>query len=242
MSSIDKSKKTRTTISKIFNHYIPTYGKPQKIQSDHGSQFTANAWKKKLKDENILLVFSSVRHPQSNMVERIMRELGNFFRTLVGDKHKSWANWVEFIQNVLNDTFHSTIGFTPSELHLGRKPSRFWDSWISRPARVELSVEDKLQLALGSLVKNRDKWLNIVNTDLIPVQYNINDYVLLKQYNVSDADASITSKFLSIFVGPFRVSRLILDCTYVLEYEDGSERGTFHGSLLRPYHKKRRRR
>lgn len=56
-----KKADTRTTIYKIFGHYILHFGKPQKIQSDHGFQFTAKAWEKKLKEKGIVLVFSSIR-------------------------------------------------------------------------------------------------------------------------------------------------------------------------------------
>lgn len=53
-----KKADTKTTINKIFGHYILNFGKPQKIQSDHGSQFTAKAWEKRLRQEGITLVFS----------------------------------------------------------------------------------------------------------------------------------------------------------------------------------------
>lgn len=78
---------TRTTINKIFNNYIPLYGKPKKVQSDHGTQFTSKGWVNRLESEGIRAVFSSIRHPQSNAVERINKEIGRYFRTLTSDKH-----------------------------------------------------------------------------------------------------------------------------------------------------------
>ena len=35
---------TKITIEKIFNDYIPQYGKPERIMSDHGTQFTSDMW------------------------------------------------------------------------------------------------------------------------------------------------------------------------------------------------------
>ena len=42
---------TRTTIRKIFEDYIRNHGRPERIQSDHGSQFTSKSWISKLKQE-----------------------------------------------------------------------------------------------------------------------------------------------------------------------------------------------
>ena len=70
---------TRTTINKIFNDYIPKYGKPRRIQSDHGSQFTSRVWEKRLSGDGIIHTFSSIRHPQSNIVERVNKEIGRSF-------------------------------------------------------------------------------------------------------------------------------------------------------------------
>ena len=59
---------TKATINKIFNDYIPRHGKPEKILSDQGTQFTSRKWVNKLKSENIKCMFTSIRHPQTNPV------------------------------------------------------------------------------------------------------------------------------------------------------------------------------
>ena len=73
-----KKANTVTVIKKLFQEYIPTNRKPAKIICDHGTQFTAKLWFKKLKEENITLIFSSIRHPQRNIVELVHRELSMF--------------------------------------------------------------------------------------------------------------------------------------------------------------------
>lgn len=69
-------------------------GKPNRIISDRGSQFTSPKWENRLRRENIVVIFSSVCHLQSNPVERVMRELGRVFRTLWADKHTCSAKCV----------------------------------------------------------------------------------------------------------------------------------------------------
>lgn len=96
-------------------------GKPRRILSDHGTQFTSKRWKKSLNDLQRRAFFSSIRHPQGNPVERVMREVGRIFRTLYVDKHTSWATHVQTIENILNLSTHSTTGFAPQGI-------AFWSS------------------------------------------------------------------------------------------------------------------
>lgn len=81
-------------------------GKPEKILSDHGTQFTSSKWSKSLRGVGIELIYSSIRHPKSNPVERVMRELGRLFRTLCSDKHTRWAKHMSDMEFFLNITTH----------------------------------------------------------------------------------------------------------------------------------------
>lgn len=133
----------RTTIRKIFEDYIPRYGKPSKIQSDHRTQFTSGKWLEGLSHEGIPPVFSAIRHPQSNLVERVNKEIGRLFRTLVSNQHTAWATWLPFIQSCINESDHDTTEFTPVEIHLNQLPKRFWESWITLPPRVVSLPRDR---------------------------------------------------------------------------------------------------
>ena len=116
--SIDyfRNNTTNITISKIFIDYVPWYGKPEKILCDQGTQFTSHRWVNKLKSEDIKCVFTSIRHPQANPVERVNRELGRFFRTLTGHQHQSWVQSVPIIQDCIDEVHHESTGYTPKEL------------------------------------------------------------------------------------------------------------------------------
>lgn len=73
---------TNSSVNKIIKEYIPECGKPKRILSDNGTQFTSNKWISPLKEMGIEVLFSSIRHPQSNPTERVMREIGRLFRNL----------------------------------------------------------------------------------------------------------------------------------------------------------------
>ncbi|KAJ3625053.1 hypothetical protein MTP99_018623 [Tenebrio molitor] len=52
------------------------YIKPKCVLSDHGTQFLSSIWENSLRAADIQPTLSSIRHPESNPSERVMRELG----------------------------------------------------------------------------------------------------------------------------------------------------------------------
>lgn len=234
-----KRANTTTVIRKIFGHYVEKFGKPKQLCCDHGTQFTASKWKQKLNDEGIKLVFSSIRHPQSNIVERVNRELGRFFRTFVKDKHSGWARYVNIIQNCINETHHETTEYTPVELHLNAKPTRCWKNWI----RVETmgtqpTHEEKLYLARERISKKRKTRADRINQKVKPLdEFHPGQKVLLKANNVSDAENRQIAKFFMVYEGPYEIQNRVAANTYILrDLETKRERGQFHANDLKPYH------
>ena len=57
-------------LNKLIKDYFVKVGRPQRILSDHGSQFTSASWKSRLESEGVKVLYSSIRHPQSNPSER----------------------------------------------------------------------------------------------------------------------------------------------------------------------------
>lgn len=68
------------SIHKISTDFLKII-KPAVLLSDHGPQFTSNTWINALQALNITPTFISIRHPASNPVERVMKELGRILRT-----------------------------------------------------------------------------------------------------------------------------------------------------------------
>lgn len=103
-------KKTTTvaTINQLINDFISKYGKPIKVVSDHGVQFTSNIWRSRLQELGIPPTLTSVYHPQSNPVERVMRELGRMFHTYCSTMYFQWVKYVSYVEWVFNNTVHET--------------------------------------------------------------------------------------------------------------------------------------
>jgi hypothetical protein len=60
------------------------------VLSDHGTQFQSRQWQDTLRSWGIRPTFSTIRHPQSNPTERVMKELSRLFRTYCSRSHAGW--------------------------------------------------------------------------------------------------------------------------------------------------------
>lgn len=233
---------TEETIRKMFQEYIPKMGKPERIQFDHGTQFTARKWTNKLREcANIVGTFSSIRHPQGNIVERVNRELGRFFRTLIGERHTEWTHWIKVITDCINEVYHKTTEMTPIELHFGVKPERIWKRWLSTNDATgggpdAAAQARRLELAKRRIRnKGRTRARKFDETHKLTT-FNEGELVLVKALNVSNAASGQMAKFLSVVEGPYRIKRRVGDGTYILcEREGGREKGMHHSTRLRKY-------
>jgi transposase InsO family protein len=137
-----KAATTRSCLNKLRTHYFPKVLQPQTILSDHGSQFTSPSWKKALTEGGIQTKYSPIRHPKSNPTERIMRELGKYFRIYCHTTHKKWPELVPYIEDWLNSSVKESTGYAIELLDGKPRPDIF--SKLLKKAAGQLPAEDTL--------------------------------------------------------------------------------------------------
>lgn len=232
-----KKATVRMCIKKIFNHFIPKFGKPKRILSDHGTQFTSIMWRKELETAGIKILFSSIRHPQSNPTERVMRELGRLFRVLCSDKHTKWAEFVPQIEETLNVTVHQSTGFAPLELHFGQSVQDKIHKFVKFPEAQVPSHQYIITLARENLMKNFKKRKK-QQRSVSKVKLELKDLVLLRVRHLSNALDKVIQKFFHLFEGPYRIIQKIGENAFVLaDPEDESKKiGTYNRLNLRKYY------
>jgi len=230
---------SKTIIKWIFEDYIKKYGKPEIIQTDHGTQFISKAWVEKLKTENIKHYLSPVRRPHSNMVERVNKEIGRCLRTFCHDKHKAWVEYIPILNTYLNEIPHETTGYTPYELHFNIKPKRFWENHlkINQKQSEELGYNIKIELAANRIKDKAEKRADKHNKKYKITTFQPGDLVLVKENQYSDQLAGEISKFFKIYSGPYKVKKCLGDSTYKLVYykNQNKVKGIFHATSLKIY-------
>lgn len=210
-----KRETTDTVLRKLIDSYFPEMGIPKRILSDNGTQFSSPKWGNRLRDLGIGVIFSSVRHPQGNPVERVMRELGRLFRTLCADKHTRWAKCIGDIEFFLNATTHMSTGFSPMELHFGKKPKDQIMEIINFPNSIDVSRDAKIILAKARLKHNFDQRAKGQRTPS-KISVTVGDLVLLHIPKQSDALKKLTKKFFHLYYGPYLVAKDFNNGSYEL--------------------------
>lgn len=231
-----KRETTEVILGKLFNSYIPEMGKPKRIISDHGTQFTSPKWEDRLRREGIDCVFSTVRHPQSNPVERVMRELGRLFRTLCADKHTRWARCVADIEFFLNVTTHLSTGYSPCELHFGKGPTDRILQIINFPECGDQTKDIKIMLARSRMRKNFETRARAQGAPS-RVSLKVGDLVLLRVPKISDAFKRLTRKFFHLYYGPYKIIKDFGNNAYRLVAIENDSRiiGVYNRSSLKKY-------
>lgn len=229
---------TKTTLKLFLEKYCVEFGKPKEILSDNGSQFTSKMWIDTLKGEGIRPIFCSIRNPQGNMAERVMRRLGQVFRIYCNKKNWQWYEWLEDTEKWINNVTHSSTGFQPIRLQTGKYPE---DS-IAKMLKIRIKPrEQNLQHELVIARENIRKAANKRGKQQKKIFYGKFEEgtkVLLRVPKVSSLEKREMSKIFDLFEGPYVVAKEINQNVYLLRALDGKEKGKFNVRSLKEYKEK----
>jgi hypothetical protein len=193
-----KTATTRSCLNKLRNHYLSEVTQPKVILSDHGSQLTSPAWQKALAEMGIQCKYSPIRHPESNPTERVMRELGKYFKIYCNQTHKKWPELVPYIENWLNNSVNQSTGYAPVELLFGEtQPNVFLkilDQSVNQ-SQEEESLADKLMKAYIRMKLKAERRNLKRRTGHTQWHPRLKELVLVRSQAASDATQGITAKF-----------------------------------------------
>ena len=169
------------------------------------------------------VLFSSIRHLQSNPVERTMREIRRIFRTYCSKQHTKWAKYVTFVQDCLNFTTHQSNGCTPHYLHYGSVPNDKILTLFPKLCETSASREVQLRFANDNLqkaYKTRCKAQKAISR----VMLDLGDIVLLHVPHLSDASQRQIGKFFHIYEGPYVISKRVGENAFHLVFPDNESK------------------
>lgn len=211
----------------------------RKVLSDHGTQFTSRRWIETLEAWDIRPVFITIRHPQSNPVERYMKTLGRFFRTYCHQHHKSWLKYIKDIESCLNSTPHISTQFAPLHILTGKRPRYSLQDTIDQHVspKEDLTLPELHEQVRRNLKRHADIRVRRQHRKNI-WQFQVGDMVLLRINKPADAKAGETKKFHLIYDGPFYVTASPYVNVYELRKDPtGPVFGRYNTSNLVPYRK-----
>lgn len=193
----------RNCLNPLIQRYFKTAGQSKRVLSDHATQFTSHLWSTTLNDLGVKAIFSSIRHPQSNISERCMRELARIFRVYVSECHKAWPEVLPYINKWVNYIPHDSTKMAPFEVHFGKKPPSEFPLLARLATHDTPDYEERCRIVYENMVLAAERRKKKVKK---PYHFNIGDRVLLRTPQVSDQGAGIFHKFLNLFSGPFTIT------------------------------------
>ncbi|GKT18908.1 hypothetical protein ADUPG1_011402, partial [Aduncisulcus paluster] len=226
-----KTLETAEATSAIMNRVVARFGLPMNIVSDGAKQFSCYLTDHLWDTFGITHHVTTPSHSQSNgAVERVNREIKRHLYALIHDilEKPEWDKALPLIQNIVNNTVHSSTGAKPHELLFGRRETRdLIKDW----------TDDRLQ-SKEELPKEH------LDTDLYVSQITENIKSLIesaKKHQVVQAKAAKTSviasetlvmikryppplKFQFPWEGPYKVLEKTSDVEYCVQSLLGAKR------------------
>lgn len=175
-------------------------------------------------------------------------------KTMIGqfcfDNQRKWDVHLPGLIFAWNTAVHSSTGFTPAFLVYGRElelPGTLKHELIgSRQAPQAVAYDEvvtvraeRLRQALAVVRENLkqsalDQQRNY-NLRRRPLQFNVGDEVMRRNYVLSDASKAVTAKLAPKFVGPLIVKKKLGANVYALSDPSGKNVGEWHVKDLKAF-------
>lgn len=221
------------------------YGFPEKIISDNGKQFTSNLLKDFCKYYSIDHRFLSPYHAQQNQSERVNRTLIPMIRAFVEDRHNEWDKHIPEFGFAIRTAVHDATGVTPAILNLGRELQCPFDRVISNGNDINFDInqvknvpnemEEVIDYVKNNLVKNREKNKKYYDDKHRDVKYDVGQDVLVRAHILSNAEEGRMKKLARSWLGPFKISKPVNNCVYLISDMYGKVLGKKHVTDIKLY-------
>ncbi|GFT19563.1 retrovirus-related Pol polyprotein from transposon 412 [Trichonephila clavipes] len=174
----------------FFDNYIARYGAPISLISDNGPQFISDVFEHLSHRLDIKHMKTVTYRPQSNLTERVNRNLVQMIASFVEEHHENWDQFLHEFAFALGTAVNETTNKTPAELFLGRKIITPFSKLINvtEDAKyVGRNIERLFDEARRNMQKKHKSWEKHYNLRRRDVHIKVNDLVLLQTHFLSAA-------------------------------------------------------
>lgn len=220
------------TVAALFRREILTrWGVPDFILSDRGSQFLSAVFKEICGKWGVTQKLTTAYHPQTNMTERVNRNLKYMMAAYVEDNHKKWDQYLPELRFAVNSAVQESIGMTPAELHLGRKLQGPMDKLLrgknispDLPSYDVVSHLVQLQAkAKECCQKAQKRQLRSYNKNRRDASFKEKDRVWLRNFPQSSGQHHFSAKLAQRWKGPYRIIKQQGPINYQVALESSGE-------------------
>ncbi|GFX93837.1 retrovirus-related Pol polyprotein from transposon 412 [Trichonephila clavipes] len=184
----------QTIANAFFNNYIARYGAPISLISDNGPQFISDVFEHLSHRLDIKHMKTVTYRPQSNLTERVNRNLVQMIASFVEENHENWDQFLHEFAFALRTAVNETTNKTPAELFLGRKIITPFSKLINVTEDAKYvgnNIERLFDEARRNMQKQHRSWEKHYNLRRRDVHIKVNDLVLLQTHFLSAAGSKV---------------------------------------------------
>lgn len=220
----------------IINDYIKNVGKPEKIISDNGSQFTSRKFKDTLETLGIKVRNISLFHPQSNPSERYIQNVKQALKIYCNSKHDQWPEIIPYAEQQINVTVNHLPNQIPYELMFEKQLTYEEKQIINFPQQHNNFNINVLNETVRVHVKKETqrRITKFKNKQVKEKEFKIGDKVLIRTHFLSSKVNKIASKLMHIFAGPYTIIDKVGHSAYKIQL-NRNKTAIYNTSLMRPY-------
>lgn len=220
-----------------------TFGVPESVISDNGTQFKAKKFNDLLNFYKISHIYTAVHSPQANASERVNRSVISAIKAYVKPDQKNWDEKLSHIACALRSTVHTAIGTSPYFMVFGQ--NMVTNGSIYQLLRKLNALEDRAiqfnrsdtfdvvrSKAANVMRVQHDRNERQYNLRSREVSYNVGQEVYRRNFSQSSFEKGYNAKLAPTFI-KCRVRRRIGTCYYELEDLQGKLVGTYHAKDMR---------
>ena len=235
--------RAETTADVLVTQFFCQFGISHILHSDQGANFESRLFQEMCRLLEIRKTRTTPYHARSDgLVERFNGTIQQMLKSFVDDRRSDWDDHLPYLCMAYRSTEHSSTGFSPNKLMLGREVSLPVDPMYGKPpgsgshqcyteyVQWFSDVTEECYAAarehLGRAAVQQKPYFDIV---VLPRQYSV-DQLVWYFYPPKQ------QKLGSGWVGPFRVTE---KCSEVLYHIRNVRTGYTRGVLvdkLRPFH------
>ena len=233
-----------TVARALLDNFICRFGVPRVLLSDQGRQFESAIFKELCVMLGIKKTRTSPYHPQCNgMVERYNRTLCQMLAAYVDNKPESWDQYLSLTSMAYRASEHTSSGFTPNKLMLGREVILPTDLLVGKtpdeaPKNLPRFVADYRNAMWEANEEARQKLGTAIRHQKVAYDLKVHgqsfsdgDMVWLHQ---TLRKKGKSPKLMVKWTGPWRIVRKITDVTYLITRTNHKTTQIVHFNRLKP--------